>query len=286
MTLVVLVLLLEIFKNAYTCQPIVLGYTFANGIQWWTNREMHLKYGRKELCEYDYQWYHAFLYGLRESWPIIPFACIVPIPIVPGIAIGFINILIPGIIWSAKTVAEAHFPNHENPLFLVEQPIIFGIGIIMTVSNICRTWMHRDQVQPMNMSWYFLKHTMEAAIWILAIGVSAMIQYYLNPESHSIFTNIHERSFSSCKMFVAAVKMYYPQYLIVLCQIIVFQDKFDLLVFVGIVIAVPIVIWMASEEKTNNRDNLENRLLWLLNVYSCAFLATFAIVDVLKPVKN
>jgi hypothetical protein len=248
---------------------------------------MHLKYARKELSEYGYQWYHAFLYGLIGSWPIVPFACIVPIPIISGIVIGYINILIPSIIWVAKCFAESHFPNHENPLFLIEQPIICGVGIVITVCNIYQTWKQRDEVQTMNMSRYFFKHSMECMIWMLAIGVSAIIQYYLNPKSHSIFTSVHERSFSSCKMFVAAIKMYHPQYLIVFCQIIVFQDKFDFLLFVGIIIAVPIIIWTASsEEKTNNRDGLENRLLWFLNIFACVCWASFAILDVLKPVKN
>jgi hypothetical protein len=135
----------------------------------------------------------------------------------------------------------------------------------------------------MNMSWYFFKHFLDAGLWMSAIGISATIQYYLNPKSHSIFTTVHDRSFSSYKMFVAAIKMYHPQYLIVFCQIIVFQDKFDLLLLCAMIILVPIVLWAVLE---NNREDLENRLLWILNLFACCIWGLDTIAKVLKTAKN
>jgi hypothetical protein len=293
MTLVVLVFLLEIVKNVLTSWPIVVGCGIANLIQWWTNCSMHFKYGTKNLNvkEHEYEWYHALLHGLIGSWPIIPFASIVPIPMEAGMVIGFFNILIPVLIWEAKELAKWNFPNHEDALFIVEQPIILIFGIAMTISNIFNTWDQRLQpIQPINISWYIFKHAMEGILWTLAIGVSSVIQYYLNPQSHTIFTTIHDRSCHVGNMFVTAIKMYNPWYLIALCQIIVFQDWFDLFWFVSIILLVPVVIWMATDQKDNNRDNLENRLLWILNLYACVWWATMAILPLIitKPnvVKN
>jgi hypothetical protein len=118
-----------------------------------------------------------------------------------------------------------------------------------------------DKTETINIQTYFWKHGLEGVIVLMAIGLSGILQFETNMRSQA-YLNVN----CNFEMAIKNIKLFNPLAIIVLFEIFPFHHWFPLFIFCLAIILVPIVMSYGDEK---GRNELENYLLFLLNVSFC-----------------